>query len=277
MNESKDNRDMENWATYRADNLQAWNERTPVHISSAMYDVPGFLAGRTSLKAPELTLLGDVADKDLLHLQCHFGLDTLSFARMGAKVSGLDFSDVAIGEANRLAHECGLDAHFICADVYDLSDYVKPSSKDIVFVSYGALCWLPDLHHWAREAYKTLRTGGRLILVEFHPTLYLFDFPSGQPAYPYFQHSKPISEEVQGTYAHPNAALLNREHFWSHPLSEVFDALLGAGFELADFREWDYSPWNCFEHMREDAPGQYRYALSKYPLPHLYGLRAQKD
>lgn len=268
---------MENWFKYRSDNRTSWNERTPIHISSAMYDVPGFLTGKSSLKAPEMELLGEVIGKEVLHPQCHFGLDTLSLARMGAHVTGLDFSDEAIRQAERLAEQCGLEARFVCSDVYDMGTWIEPESKDLVFVTYGAICWLPDLHIWAKLLSRTLKPGGRLLLVEFHPVLYIFDFTTRNPDYPYFPHSAPITEEQKGTYADKEAAIKNVDHFWTHPFSEVLDALLEAGLQLTHFREWDYSPWDCFDNMREVAPGQFRFEVGSHPLPHLFGLVATKN
>lgn len=268
---------MREWTTYREENRKAWNARTPIHISSSFYDMPGFLGGAEVLKAPELSILPALDSRRLLHLQCHFGMDTLALARRGADVTGLDFSEVAIGEARRLAERCGIPgARFLCADIYEAQALVPPSAYDVVFTSYGTIGWLPDLEGWARLIAHALTPGGRFVMVDFHPVLYLFDFRTRQLAYPYFPHQAPISEEVHGTYADPGADITMREHYWTHPVSEILEALLDQGLILRKFREWDYSPYPCFENLEAEGPGTYRLKTGPYPIPHLYGLVAEK-
>lgn len=268
---------MREWSTYREENRKAWNARTPIHISSSFYDMPGFLEGAEVLKAPELSLLPDLEGRRLLHLQCHFGIDTLALARRGAIVTGLDFSQVAIEEARRLADRCGIPgASFLCADIYEAQPHLPAAGFDVVFTSYGTIGWLPDLEGWARLITHALKPGGNFVMVDFHPVLYLFDFKTLQLAYPYFPHEAPISEDVQGTYADPGAALSLREHYWTHPVSEILEALMRQGLAIRSFQEWDYSPYPCFENLQAQGPDVYRFPAGPWPLPHLYGIVAQK-
>jgi SAM-dependent methyltransferase len=166
-------------------NRRSWNNRTDTHLASAFYDVPGFLKGNSSLKDIELHLLGDVTGKSILHLQCHFGQDTLSLSRLGATVTGVDLSDKAIENAERLAKETGLPADFICCDIYDLPNYLD-TTFDIVFTSYGTIGWLPDLDKWANIIARYLKPDGRFIFVEFHPVVWMFDNDFEKVAYNYF-------------------------------------------------------------------------------------------
>ena len=154
-------------------NRQNWNERTPVHAASDFYDVAGFKAGRITLTDIERGEVGDVSGKTLLHLQCHFGLDTMSWARLGATATGVDFSEAAIDLARSLNDELRLNTRFIRSDVYGLPD-VLDEEFDVVFTSYGVLVWLPDLDRWARTIRRMLRSGGTFYLVEFHPFPHLY-------------------------------------------------------------------------------------------------------
>lgn len=267
---------MLNWTEYSEDNRLSWNARTKVHITSAFYDVAGFLGGKESLKSPELALIGDIRDKKVLHLQCHFGQDTLSLARHGAVATGLDISDESIRYARDLSQQMGIGATFICADVYTMTEHFDAAAFDMVYVSYGAICWLPDLSEWARQISTILKPDGQLILVEFHPILYMFDFPTKRLAYPYFSHALPITEDTSGTYAAPNADIQLKDHFWTHPISEVLESILKYNMKLISFKEWDYSPYNCFENMEEVALETYRFSPYEHPIPHVYGLIAEK-
>ena len=166
-------------------NRQSWNSRLESHLRSDFYDVAGFLNGKSSLNSFELELLGDVTGKSILHLQCHFGQDTLSLARMGAKVTGVDLSDKAIAEANRLAQQMHLDATFICCDIYDLLNHLD-HQFDIVFTSYGTIGWLPDLSKWANIVSRFLKPGGNFVFVEFHPVVWMFDDEFDKIGYNYF-------------------------------------------------------------------------------------------
>jgi len=153
---------------YYETNLRRWNELVGLHAESEEYDLEGFIAGKSSLHTVELEALGDVSGRSLLHLQCHFGLDTLSWARLGARVTGIDFSDSGIELARRIADRIGVDAEFVCCNVYDLPEHLE-GEFDIVYTSYGVLCWLHDINEWARLVSNYLKPGGTFFIAEFHP------------------------------------------------------------------------------------------------------------
>ncbi|MFK7786603.1 MAG: class I SAM-dependent methyltransferase, partial [Crocinitomicaceae bacterium] len=159
---------------YLEKNKLSWNRRTEVHVDSEFYDNESFINGRSSLNSIELELLGDLAGKKILHLQCHFGQDTISLSRMGAEVVGIDLSDEAIRTAQKLATKTGQSTKFVCCDVYDLPNHLT-EKFDIVFTSYGTIGWLPDLDKWANVVQHFLRPGGEFIFAEFHPVVWMFD------------------------------------------------------------------------------------------------------
>jgi ubiquinone/menaquinone biosynthesis C-methylase UbiE len=255
-------------------NRAAWNAKTPIHIDSAFYDMPGFLAGNTTLKEPELGLLGDVKGKRILHLQCHFGQDTLSLARMGAHVTGVDFSDLAIAKARSLAAELQLAARFILCDVHALKEHLN-EAFDIVFTSYGTIGWLADLPKWADIVQHFLKPGGRFVMAEFHPVVWMFDEEFKSVAYSYFN-AGPIVEKAQGTYADREAPISYDMVGWNHPIADILQSLMDAGLELKQFREWNYSPYSCFRGVQEDEPGVFRIKHLNGRIPMMYGIVADK-
>ena len=267
-----DNDPIAPWESLRDDNRRSWDARTEHHIGSLFYDVPGFLNGGCSLRKPELELLGDVRGQTLLHLQCHFGLDTLSLARRGATVTGLDFSPRAVAEARRIAEKAGLSANFVESDVYRAPAALCGQRFDTVFTSYGVLGWLPDVRAWARVVADCLRPGGRLVLAEFHPVIWMFDDTIERITYPY--QGGPFTETSQGTYAAPDATFTHVNHGWNHGLGSVVDALLAAGLELRTLREFDTSPYNVFHDMEEVEPGQFCVRRHGRRLPLMYALVA---
>ncbi|MGH2556308.1 MAG: class I SAM-dependent methyltransferase, partial [Actinomycetota bacterium] len=185
-------------------NRALWNEWAPIHERSAFYDVPAFKRGESRLKDFEIEEVGDVSGKSLLHVQCHFGLDTLSWARLGAKVTGVDFSERSIEQARALAEEIGLDATFLLSNVYDLPEVLE-GQFDIVYTSRGVLGWLPDVPRWAAVVARFVKPGGFLYINEMHPFLYVFDDSkeATQPRvkFPYFPRSEPLEFAVEGSYA----------------------------------------------------------------------------
>ena len=253
-------------------NRVLWNARTPHHLASRMYDVESFVAGRNSLTALELELLGDVAGKRILHLQCHFGQDTLSLARMGAQVTGLDISDVAIAEAKKMTERCGLQAEWILSNVIDHRPELD-GLFDIVFTSYGTIGWLPDLGPWAANIQRYLKPGGRLVFVEFHPVMWMFDNGFTRIAYSYFN-DELIKEEEEGTYAEGTAGIKLPTYSWNHPLGDVLGTLLGKGLQLERFAELDGSPHDCFLNSITGADGMHRIKGMEGKLPMVYGLKA---
>ena len=262
--------------SYLNANREAWDELARIHVNSPFYDLEGFRNGVTSLRPIELEELGPVEGKDLLHLQCHFGLDTLSWARLGARTTGVDFSTEAISLAKQIAGETGISSRFICSDVYKLPE-VLDEQFDVVFTSYGALSWLPDLEAWAAIVNRYLRPGGVFFIAEFHPGLYQFDFNTRRIAYDYFNRLTPYEEEEEGSYADRDSAVRTKTYFWPHSLAEVTGALLRQGLRLLEFREYDYSPYNCFPNMEERAPGEFVFGGFGVSLPHVFSLKLRKE
>jgi SAM-dependent methyltransferase len=232
---------------YRSINSSLWNKWAKLHLDSAFYDMDSFRCGTSSLIGPEVEILGDVSGKKILHLQCHFGQDTLSLARMGAQVTGVDFSEEAILAARKLNDELGLDARFICADVLDMQDALK-ETFDLVFTSYGVLYWLPDLVPWAATVDRYLNKKGRLLIVEFHPVMGMYNDDFSALEYGYFRADGFLEEEA-GSYAVPDAKHITGQSLtWDFSLSELITTLLNRGFSLSHFVEYDYSPYNLFKN-----------------------------
>ena len=256
-------------------NQSLWDQKTPVHAESDFYDLKGFKAGGESLNSPELEALMPVSGKSLLHLQCHFGQDTLSWARKGATVTGIDFSSAAINLAKSLSTELNLPANFIQTNIYDIRNHLN-EQFDIIFTSYGVLGWLPNMEQWAQIVYDYLKPGGTFYIVEFHPVLYMFDFKSQNLEYHYFDVDGVQEETVIGTYAETGAPLQHKEYFWQHSLSEILQPLLNTGLKMLEFQEYDYSPYNCFENMREREPGKYVFGKERIHWPHMFSCKMGK-
>jgi SAM-dependent methyltransferase len=255
-------------------NKQSWNNRVDTHLQSDFYDMDGFINGKSSLKDIELKLLGDVQGKTILHLQCHFGQDSISLSRLGAKVTGIDLSDKAIENAKRLAAEMQYDTKFICCDLYDLPNHLN-EQFDIVFTSYGTIGWLPDLKKWANVVSKFLKSNGKFVFVEFHPVVWMFDDNFEQIAYSY-HNTGPIVETENGTYADKNADLQSQYIAWNHGLSEVINNLIQSGLEIHAMDEYDYSPYNCFNKTEEIGPSKFRIAHLGHKIPMVYSVVAMK-
>lgn len=259
---------------YLTQNKKLWNERTVHHVKSEFYDLPAFLKGKNVLNSIELNLLGDISNKSILHLQCHFGQDSLCLARMGAKVTGVDFSEKAIETARELNHTLNLNAEFICSDVYELPNVLN-QQFDIVFTSYGVIGWLPDMERWAKVISTFLKPSGKLVFIEFHPVLWMFDNDFNKVTYNYFK-DEPIIENETGTYADHEAPIVNQSVSWNHSLSEVIKALLNNGMTIKDFNEYDYSPYNCFSGMTESDQGKYYIERIGKHVPMVYSVLAEK-
>jgi SAM-dependent methyltransferase len=255
-------------------NKELWNKKVPHHLNSEFYDMPGFLAGNNTLKSIELSLLGDIVGKNILHLQCHFGQDTISLARLGASATGVDFSEVAIEKANEFSAQLNADAHFICTDIYNLPN-ILDEQFDVVFTSYGTIGWLPDLDKWAGVVTQFLKPSGRFIIVDFHPVVWMFDNEFNHIQYPYFN-KEAIIETLSGTYADKAAPIQESEIGWNHPMTEILTALLARDLNLKHFGEYDYSPYNCFSNMEEFEPGKFRISHLENKIPMLYSLVVQK-
>ncbi|MFD3001706.1 class I SAM-dependent methyltransferase [Pontibacter toksunensis] len=266
---------MEDYKHYFESNRQLWNKRTPLHRQSAFYNVDAFVAGQTSLNNIELEELGDVQGKALLHLQCHFGQDTLSWARQGANATGIDLSDASIEEARRLNQQLGLDAKFVQSNVYDLKENLQ-GQFDIVFTSYGTIGWLPDLEQWSDIINHFLKPGGTFYMVEFHPVAWMFDDDFKEIAYPYHNTYTPIVTETEQSYTDGSSHEKLTEYGWNHSLGEVVSSLTAKGLQLEFLHEFPYSPYNNFRHMEQGADGYWRIKHLGSKIPLLYSIKVNK-
>ena len=261
---------------WRELNRALWDERVPIHVASDFYDAEGIVAGRSSLRDFERAELGDVRGLSLVHLQCHFGLDTISWAREGARVAGLDFSERAVEAARELADRAGLadDARFVRADVYDAPQALDGERFDVVYTGLGALNWLPDVERWAHVVRALLKPGGRLYLVEFHPFTATLADDELTVAYPYF-HEEPLTFEDEGTYADLAAhTTQNRSVEWIHGLGEVVTAILGAGLQITLLHEHDHTLFERWPFLERHADGTYHLPADRPTLPLMYSLLA---
>ena len=260
---------------YRRANRAVWDEWTSINAGSELYNLATFKAGRCSLKAIELEELGDVSGKRLLHLQCHFGMDTLSWGRRGALVTGIDFSPQAIDLARSLSRELDLPARFVCCDLYDLPQQLDPAEKfDIVFTSYGVLTWLSDRRRWAQIAASYLRPGGVFYIAEFHPFAMVLSDDAPVIQYPYFDEGV-VAWPVKGSYADTEAETVNRVTYeWPYPLGEVVSALIAAGLRIEFLHEWPFACYRMFPYLVEGADGLYRLPPGHPSLPLEFSIKA---
>lgn len=257
-------------------NRSLWNGWTRLHERSRFYDIESFRAGKSSLMPLELEEVGDVEGKSLLHLQCHFGMDTLSWARLGARVTGADFSDEAIKLARTLAAELKLPAEFVCSNIYDLPDALE-GEFDIVYTSYGVLSWLPRLDPWAEVVAHFLKRGGFFYIVEHHPFISMLGDDGLTFEFPYFHTPVPIKLHSTGSYAVPNApGFSHTEYNWSHSLADVVNAVIRAGLRLEFLHEFPYWYTNDFTPEKFE-PGMSRLKGWQVEPPHMFSLRALKE
>ena len=266
------------WERWRADNLAGWEDRVPIHLGPGGYDVDALLADPRRLSKTvrhDADALGSLAGLEVVHLQCHLGTDTLSWARHGARVSGLDFSPKSIEAARTLASDCGIDARFYCADVYDAVEAVGGRRFDIVYTGIGALGWLPDLQLWAQVVAGLLRTGGVLYLVEIHPLVIGMMHDGRTLDLDVFEADFVRWDDKGGTYAAPDAVMENTVTYErAHSLSDVITAVLDAGLTLELFHEQSYTnaPWPWTERGDD---GYYRLPAGRPRFPLTYSLRAR--
>ncbi|WP_111709473.1 class I SAM-dependent methyltransferase [Lutibacter citreus] len=257
-------------------NKDTWNKKVEIHKKSEFYDLESFKKGKSSLNSYEINELGDVKGKSLLHLQCHFGQDTLSWSRLGATCTGIDLSDKAITEAKKLNKELGLSATFIESNLYDVPKNVS-GEFDIVFSSYGVITWLPDLKKWGEIIASKLKKGGVFYLIEFHPIIWMFDFLQAPPKLIYsYSNKKVIYEEYKGTYTNNDADIISKEYAWNHGLGEVISALTSAGLEIEFLHEFEESPYNIFPDMEKTKDGKFQFKESERLFPLLFSIRAIK-
>jgi SAM-dependent methyltransferase len=262
--------DMDWLATNRA----LWDERVPIHVASELYDVDGFLAGGSTLRAFELAELGDVEGLTLVHPQCHFGLDTLSWARRGARVTGLDFSPPALVAARAIAERAGIEAEFVEANVYDAVQALGGRRFDVVYTGLGAIIWLPDIDRWARTMVELLAPAGRFYLAEFHPFCDVFADDELVVSESYFAHDPRLYDEP-GTYADLTAETVhNRSVEWHHGIGDVVSALVAAGLRIELLHEHDYTLFPRWPFLQKAGDHSYHMPPELPSLPLMYSLRA---
>lgn len=269
---------------YRTFNRANWDERAPAHAASEGYAVARFIAEPDFISDVvrfDLPRLGDIAGLRGVHLQCHIGTDTVSLSRLGARMTGLDFSPASIDAARRLVRDTGADVDFVEAEVYDAVEVLGTGAFDLVFTGVGALCWLPDVRRWARVVADLLRPGGRLFLRESHPVLWALDYERTDDLlvldYPYFEREEPIVLEEGGTYVPTDLTFTqNVTHEWNHGLGEIVSALLAAGMELTMLEEHDTVPWEALPGRMDRVGAEWRLADRPWRLPHTYTLQAVK-
>jgi SAM-dependent methyltransferase len=270
---------------YVAFNKANWDERVPAHVASPDYHVADFVADPAFLSKVvrfDRPRLGDISGLRTVHLQCHIGTDTISLARLGASMTGLDFSAPAVEQARDLASKTGADAVFVESDVYAAADVLGRESFDLVYTGIGALCWLPSVSRWAEVAAGLLRPGGRLFIREGHPTLWSLQDGRDDDLlivkYPYFETAEPIVLSQGGTYVQTDAEFThNLTHEWNHGLGQIVTALLDAGLRIDEFTEHDSVPWEALPGLMERTEAdEWRLADDPSRLACSYTIQATK-
>lgn len=256
-------------------NKANWNKRVDTHFNSDFYNIEKFLQTKNSLNSIELSELGEIKNKELLHLQCHFGQDTISLANLGANTTGVDFSEKAIQKAIQLTQKTKIHSDFICSNIYNLKENLT-KKFDIIFTSYGTIGWLPDINKWAEIVSHFLKPGGKFIIVEFHPFIWMFDDNFEKFQYSYFHDDEPITEIPSKTYTDGNEELNVVQYSWNHTLSDVTNSLILNDLEITSLKEYNYSPYNCFPNMIEIETGKYVFKMYGDKLPLVYSLSATK-
>jgi SAM-dependent methyltransferase len=260
-------------------NRRSWDERVPIHVASEFYDVEGWLREGRGPRPAEAEALGDVTGLDLVHLQCHFGLDTLAWARAGARVTGLDFSEPAIEQARLLARRAGLDdrATFVCADVYDAVEALGHHSYDVVYVSLGALCWLPFVDRWAAVVASLLQHGGRLFVHDVHPLSDAFSDDELVIENSYFEEPEPYVDDSGFTYTDGTYSLsMGRNYSWAHSLGEIVTALIGHGLTLERLEEHDWTSFARFPWLVRDSDQHFSIPAGRPRVPLSFSLLARR-
>ncbi|HEX7163473.1 MAG TPA: class I SAM-dependent methyltransferase [Trebonia sp.] len=266
-------------------NRANWDDRVAAHVASADYavrrfvDDPGFISGVVRFDVP---LLGDVRGLRGVHLQCHIGTDTVSLARLGASMTGLDSSAPAVAAAAELAAATGADARFVQSDVYAAADVLPAGSFDVVYTGIGALCWLPDIRGWAQVVAALLRAGGRLFIRDGHPMLFTIEDPRDDGllsvTFPYFEQAEPQVWDQGGTYVETDAEFThNVTHEWNHGIGEIVTALLDAGMTATGLVEHDSVPWNALPGMMTESGGEWRLTENPERLAASFTLQAVKN
>ena len=264
---------------YLKANQKRWDQLTIEHKDSPFYDLDGFKNGKDRLRSIELSELGDVTGKSLLHLQCHFGLDTLAWARRGAKVAGVDFSEVSISLAKSLSEELDIPAQFYCTDIYALPE-VLSGEFDIVFTSYGVLHGLPDLARWGNIIARYLKPGGIFYIVEDHPTFRTFrQMPDGElkAVRSYFFSEEPQKIESTGSYATSGEGQTGVSFVWDYSIGDVINSLISAGLRIEFLHEFPFAARAKFSIMEPGEDGWWRLPSPLHgTIPFLFSLQARK-
>jgi SAM-dependent methyltransferase len=273
-------------AGYLTDNRTNWDERVSAHVASPDYAVARFRADPAFVSDVvrfDLPLLGNVAGLRGVHLQCHIGTDTVSLARLGASMTGLDFSAPAVAAGSALARDTGADATFVQGEAYDAPAILGTGAFDLVYTGIGALCWLPDIRRWAAVVAALLRPGGRLFIREGHPMLWAIDDERADDdllvvRYPYFETAEPVTFTDGGTYVQTEAVFEHAvSHSWNHGLGEIVTALIDAGLAVTGLVEHDSVPWEALPGKMKQVEGkEWRLAVDQARLPHSYTLQALK-
>ncbi|WP_073252810.1 methyltransferase domain-containing protein [Cryptosporangium aurantiacum] len=269
---------------YRELNRASWDDRAAAHAASQDYAVDRFRVDPTFLSSVvqfDVPRLGDIAGLDGLHLQCHIGTDTLSLARLGARMTGLDFSGESLAQARELAAETGARIEYVQSDVYEAAETLGAERFDLVYTGVGALCWLPDVRRWAGVVARLLRPGGRLFMREGHPVLWALDDARTDEKlvleYPYFERDEPLVWHDEGSYVQTDTQFTNNKvHNWNHGLGEVVTALLDQGLTLTQLVEHDSVPWEPFPGRMEPVDGGFRLAERPWRAPLTYTVQATK-
>ncbi|AVM52596.1 methyltransferase family protein [Bacteroides zoogleoformans] len=259
---------------YYKTNKEAWNARTKIHLRSSFYDLDKFKREVKSVPDLDVSLLGDIRGKSILHLQCHFGMDTLSLSKMGANVVGVDFSEEAIQTAEALNAKLGLNAQFCCCNIYDAPAVLRGQQFDIVYTSYGVVNWLPDLVQWGQVISQMLKDDGKFVIVEFHPVLWMFNEDFSQVRYAYSRKKPYVVEET--TYTDSETDNRQKTVTWNHGLAEVLNGLLRNGLQIKSFGEYDYSPFNLFGNMITQKNGTFKIAGKSGRIPMSFSVVAMK-
>ena len=268
--------DVEN-AGYMQENKKMWDEYVAINSHSQLYDLNSFRQGVNKLNQLERSEVGDVKGKTLLHLQCHFGMDTLSWARLGAQVTGMDYSDEGIELAQKLSSELNIPARFLCCNLYDLPATLD-GQFDIVYTSYGVLCWLPDIKRWAEIAASYVKPGGFLYIAEFHPFALVFDDEAEELKYRYPYFEKLMSFDIAGSYADRGAMVsAKRDYEWNHTMGEIVTALIDAGLRIEFLHEHPFTVYEQLPWLVPDGSGLWRFPEGAEPIPLMFSLRASKS
>lgn len=262
-------------------NRVLWDGWAEMHLETEFYDVEGFVADPSSRPFDPIVreVVGSIQGRRLLHLQCHFGLDTLRLALLGADVTGVDFSAKGIRAARELSKRTGIPARFVETDVLSLAAEIEEAAFDVVFTSYGVISWLPDLRPWAASIASRLKPGGVFHIVELHPTAWIFDEEAEEPPlrvrYGYFDRSS-LRWEEKGSYAAPDGEFEGVSYSWQHTFEEILGSLLAEGLQIVSLKEYDRIAWRHLPFMTEDDDGMWRMPTTAGDIPLLFSLTARK-